>query len=370
MKIIHLLDSFERGGIEILALDVCRNARANDFDLTVVATGGGELEADFEASGVEFIKLKRRFPVDPQIVFALRKIIRERGARVVHTYQAVEGMHAYLACKGTNAKTVLSHHGFVADRKNLLALRFLLPRVAVNVVVTRGLKNWLEREMKLDFPAGTEIIYNGVDEKRLKWSGESLKQELNLPTDAAIFGMIANFYRDPRKDQMTVCRALPPVFAEHKNAVCVFVGEVESGAEEKHDECVRFCRENDIAERVFFLGKRTDVPKILDALDVHVFSSIQEGLGIAALEAMLARVPCVLSDIEPFLEISENGAFAEIFPVGKHEILSRKILRLFGDRAARADLAARAYRYAHDNFSIEAHLRQLGKLYESLAAKK
>ena len=72
--------------------------------------------------------------------------------------------------------------------------------------------------------------------------------------------MIANFYRDPRKDQMTICRALPKVFAEIENAHCVFVGKTEPGAEEKFNDCVRFCRENNIADRVHFLGGRTDIP--------------------------------------------------------------------------------------------------------------
>ena len=43
MKVMHILDSLNRGGAEVLALDVCRNARAHDLDLTFVATGGGDL---------------------------------------------------------------------------------------------------------------------------------------------------------------------------------------------------------------------------------------------------------------------------------------------------------------------------------------
>ena len=52
MKILYLLDSLGRGGAEVLALDVCRNARASGLDLIFAAFGGGDLEADFKASGV------------------------------------------------------------------------------------------------------------------------------------------------------------------------------------------------------------------------------------------------------------------------------------------------------------------------------
>jgi len=366
MKVLYLLDSFNRGGIEILALDICRNAQAANLDLTVVATGGGDLETDFRESGVEFIRLARRLPIDPAIIAELRKIIRERKIQIVHASQAVEGIHAYLACLGTNTKTVLSHHGFVGDRKNRLTLRFLLPRVAMNVIISRGLQRWYESHVKLKFSDNVKIIYNGVDEKRLAWHGETLKAELGLPADALLFGMIANFYRDPRKDQLTVCRALPKIFAEIPNAFGVFVGKVEAGAEIKFAECADFCRNNKIDNRVFFLGERADVPKILKSLDIFVFSSIHEGLGIAALEAMLTNVPCVLSDIEPFMEISENGKYAKVFPVQNAEVLSEQILELCENREMRENLASRAFDYGTEKFSIEAHIRDLKKLYNSL----
>jgi len=44
MRVLYLLDSLNRGGAEMMALDVCRNARRNGLDLTLVTTGGGELE--------------------------------------------------------------------------------------------------------------------------------------------------------------------------------------------------------------------------------------------------------------------------------------------------------------------------------------
>ncbi|HVF50334.1 MAG TPA: hypothetical protein VNA19_09625, partial [Pyrinomonadaceae bacterium] len=75
MKALHLLDSLNRGGIEMLTLDVCRNAAANDLKLTFVATGGGELEDDFRSAGVEFQRLRRRLPLDLGLVRQLRAIV-------------------------------------------------------------------------------------------------------------------------------------------------------------------------------------------------------------------------------------------------------------------------------------------------------
>ena len=369
MKILHFLDTVNRGGAETLVLDVCRNARSNGLDIVFAAAGGGALEEDFRTSGADFFRLKRRLPFDLSTVAALRRIIVKKKINIVHTHQAVEALHALAASFKTPAKVVLTHHGIVPDKKNLLALKFLVPRVAHNVVVGKAARKLYETELHFVFPPSTSVIYNGVDENRLQPTGKDLRAELHLSETSLLLGMVGNFYPELRKDQMTVCRSLPRIFAEMPDVHCVFAGKTESGAEEKFAESVRVCEENGIADRVHFLGARSDVPDILAALDVFVCSSLKEGLPIALNEAMLAGVPAVVSDIEPLIEASGDGKYAEIFPVGNAGMLSEVILRLLNDVAARKDLAARAFEFAKNNFSIEAHLRELGKLYESLIEK-
>ena len=111
---------------------------------------------------------------------------------------------------------------------------------------------------------------------------------------------------------------------------------------------------------------RSDVPDLLAAMDLFVFSSLHEGLPVAVSEAMLAGVPMIVSDIEPLMEASANGQYAEVFPVKNVGILTEKILELLQDEDLRAGLAARALIHAEDNFSIDAHIRDLKKLYLSL----
>lgn len=366
MRILHFLDSTNRGGAETIALDVCRNAKNHGMDLTFVTARGGALEEDFRASGAEFIKLKRRLPVDFLLVRRLRQIIEEKEIKIVQGYQAVEGIHLYLATLGLRVKKVLSFQGgTLYDWKNKNALNFLIPRMNANIVVSEGLKKWHARVDRFDTRNFT-VIYNGADEKRLQPSGKSLKKELGLDENVSLVGMIGNFYREPRKDQLTICKSLPKVFSKQENAHCVFAGKIEEGAEEKFAACVRFCKENNIANRVHFLGARSDVPDILDALDLFIFSSFHEGLPVAVAEAMLAKVPTIVSNIEPLLEASGGGKYAKVFEVQNDVELSKKILELLENNCARKDLANRAYEFARENFSIEAHLRELEKLYNKL----
>ncbi|MDX6272038.1 MAG: hypothetical protein QOD28_3261 [Acidobacteriota bacterium] len=375
MRVLHLLDSLNRGGAETLALDVCRNARANGLDVTFAATGGGALENDFRRSGAHFVRLSRRAPLDLKLVGQLRRLVEEREIEVVHCHQAVEALHAYLATRGNSSssgrrvKRVLSFHLCGADTKNRLALKFLAPRMDANVAVSRELLACLGTEGGFATTENFHVIYNGVDAARLRQAtaGGDLRAELSLPPGDLLLGMVGNFYADARKDQLTVCRALPAVFRQVPHAHFVFAGGHDDGATRIYQECVAYCREQGIAGRVHFLGQRADVADVLRALDLFVFSSRKDSFGVAVVEAMLAGVPAIVSNIGALLEVSNGGEYAAVFRTGDADDLARCLIELLTDGARRVRLADEAGRWAAREFGIETHVANLLKLYKSLA---
>ncbi|HEY9405203.1 MAG TPA: glycosyltransferase [Pyrinomonadaceae bacterium] len=371
MRVLHLLDSLNRGGAETLALDVCRNARANGLDLTFAATGGGELEDDFRRSGAPFVRLSRRAPLDPKLIVQLRRLITEREVEVVHCHQAVEALHAYLATRGSGGRVrrVLSFHLCTADAKNRLALKFLAPRMDSNVAVSRELLACLGAEGGFATAKNFHVVYNGVDAARLQaTAGASglLRSELKLPEGDLLLGMVGNFYADARKDQLTVCHALSSVFRRVPRAHFAFAGGwAGDGATRIYQECVNYCREQGIADRVHFLGRRADVADMLGALDIFVFSSRMDSFGVAVVEAMLAGVPSVVSDIGALLEVTNRGEYASVFRTGDADDLARRLFALIEDGARRVRLAEAARQWAAREFGIETHIANLLKLYKS-----
>jgi glycosyltransferase involved in cell wall biosynthesis len=366
-KVLHILDSLNRGGAEIMALDLCCNARANGLDLTFVATGGGDLEAEFSNSTAEFIRLHRRLPVDLGLASQLRRIIRARNIEVVHSHQPVEALHVYLATRGSEVKRVLTLHGVYAGTKNALALRFVLPRMHALVLLGKDLASWLAEQQGVAVGTGFIVINNGVDPRRLPATGRKLRTELGLAADALLCGMVANFYPDRRKDQLTVCKALPQLFERDPRARFVFVGG-SSSAPDLLDECARFCKQQNISDRVHFLGQRSDIPDVLNSLDLFVLSSRWEGSPISAIEAMMLSVPTVLSDIAPLKEVSGDGEFAVLFRTGDADDLASKLIQLAGDGEHRARLAVSAKHWAIQQYGIETHIANLLKLYEHLVS--
>ena len=368
MNVLHFLDTTNRGGAETQVLDICRNAREFGLNMTFVTAQGGTLEGDFRESGAEFIKLGRKFPIDLYLASQLRRIIKDRQIEIVHGYQAVEGIHLYLAARGLkDVRRVLSFQGgSVYDWKNRRALRFLIPRMDANVVVSHGLKRLHAEADRFDVSNFT-VIPNGADPKRLRPTGKGLRNELGLDSDVPLIGMVGNFYSEPRKDQFAVCRALPLVLERFPSVHLAFAGKVDGGGEDKFADCLNYCLTNGIADRVHFLGGRPDVGEILADLDIFVLSSRREGLPVAVSEAMLAGLPLILSDIDPLIEVSDDGRCAEIFRTGDHESLAESAINLLGDDERRQKLATAGYDHAVANYSIEAHLRGLKELYRRIS---
>lgn len=369
IKVLHILDSLNCGGAEVMTLDVCRNAKANGLDLTFLATGGGDLEEDFRRSGFDFLRLKRRLPLDLGLAAQIRRIVQERKIQVVHGHQPVEALHLYLATRNSGIKRVLTTHGVVSGAKNELALQFVIPRTDGLVAISRDLLNWLKKGRSYNTSRSVSLINNGVDFKRLQSRVGNLHNELNLPAEARLIGMVANFRPGMEKDQLTVCRALPRLFAAVPGSHFVFAGGRSEEAPHLFDDCVRYCHEQQISERVHFLGKRSDVGDVLASLDVFVLSSRSEGSPISVIEAMMMGVPTVLSDIRSLHEVSDNARCALLFRAGDSEDLAVKLIQLLNNSEQRVRLGLRAQKWAFEKFSIEQHISNLAQFYFSLMKK-
>jgi glycosyltransferase involved in cell wall biosynthesis len=158
---------------------------------------------------------------------------------------------------------------------------------------------------------------------------------------------------------------MPKVLEKFPECHFVFAGGLAKGGEENLAACKDYCEKANISRNVHFLGERTDVPEILKALDLFVFSSFQEGMPIAVIEAMLAGLPILLSDIEPLREVAGEGNL-DFFGPGDESDLANKMIALLGDADLRNSMAFRSHAFAIESYSIEANLNKLAKVYGDL----
>jgi len=182
---------------------------------------------------------------------------------------------------------------------------------------------------------------------------ERIRRELNIGADRLVVGHIGRMC--PTKNQAFLLKIFAALYAKHENAVLMLVGDGELHEALRRQACGLVPE-----EAVLWLGVRTDVPALLQAMDVFVLPSFYEGLPLAALEAQASGLPCLLS-----ANITEE---ASIVPGLAQYISLRKTpaewAALVRPRRERAPDTGRLFAAAGYDISIEA--AKLATLYEKL----
>lgn len=122
-----------------------------------------------------------------------------------------------------------------------------------------------------------------------------------------------------------------------------------------------------IQKQVRFLGDRRDIPAILSSLDVSVLASASESLSNVMLESMAAGVPVVATAVGGNVELAGVDR-ALLVPANDHEALAAGIENLLRDEKLRRETAARARRFAEENFSVDRIRELYCELYSQLCA--
>lgn len=129
-------------------------------------------------------------------------------------------------------------------------------------------------------------------------------------------------------------------------------------------------KESNLTEHVVLLGQkdRTYVYSHLRDYDLYVMPSRFEGFGLTVAEAVCAKVPVLVCDLEGPMEVIEGGKYGLHFKCGDACNLADK-LQSFINNGADAELVEKAYHYAHEHFDIKRTAKQYIEEYKKIANK-
>lgn len=368
MKIAYLLGSLNRGGTETLLLDVFRNAQQYNLDAVGVYRKAGILEQDFIQSGVFMYKLAFQKNVISYL-FSLRKLLSQNKILIVHAQQPIDALYAWLACWGTGIKIVLTFHGydFSGSLFHRMVIRFIIQRTDINIYVSNSQKQYYQTKYDLKSEK-QQFVYNGISFDKLdNFKFSSIREELGLSSDTLLLGCVGNFV--PGRDQLTICRFLKKLKEQKVDFHFLFVGKRAETAPHLYDDCVIFCEQYGLSDRVTFWGSRKDVPNILSQLDGFMYASDHDTFGIAVVEAMYSGVPVFLNDWKVLTEITDNGKHAIMYRTKDEDDLLQKFTHFLENRNEYKQKAIMAKEFVINNYSIQSHIANLKEVYKTVLSK-
>lgn len=329
MRILHVDPERGWGGGEVQVRTLLRELVARGHDVTLAAHPGGPLALEVAGSGVQIVPLAIRNNADALAGLKLRRLVR--GHDVVHFHTARAHALAPL-CRNLGARLVVTRRMDYVPKGGPY-VRWLYNRVVdVVIAISDGVRDALVRA-GVD-AARIRVVPSGVDVDAMTAAPAAraaLRREWNVDEDDVLIAVLGVLEKRKGHDVLLSAALLPAL--GNRRVRYVFVGEGKT--RDVLTEAV-----GRLGLPVVFAGFRTDVAACLAAADVVAMPSRQEGLGVAALEAMAAARPVVASRVGGLREAVDPGVTGLLVPPDDPAALATALGTLASDPARRERFGA------------------------------
>lgn len=334
------------GGTTSLVFDYAFWLKQKGFRVTVLAGEGEWLfercrEAEISCLRVPFMQREIRPWLDLPAIFSLARLLKNLGPDVVHLNSSKMGVIGSLSARLAGVPRVVYCIGGWAFLESIAPWKKWVYAVAERL--TAGLKDQIICLHPGDKQAaegrhirpreGMSVIPNGIDLSsldRARLSRAEARQALNLSQDRFVFGTVANFYAT--KNLPTYIHSVAPLLQSFPSATLVLIGE---GAERAQIE--QAIHEHGLEAQVLLTGAQPNAHRLLSAFDVFVLPSTKEGMPFSTLEAMAARLPCIVTDVGAHAWMLQ-GTGSWIVPCGDPAALRQALQEAMQQRGRLVDI--------------------------------
>ena len=357
---------FAGGESQVLGLTLALIRAGHRADL--ICDPAGALWPRAQAAGVACHPLRIRNSVDAAAGLKLRKLLAQNHYDVVHFHTS--RAHALAPFAQGRARVLI-----VTRRMDYAPNRFFAPWLfnravdgvaAISPAVADALvRSGVARDR-------VAIIPSGVDCDRFRPPNraerEAERRELGLAMGDVAVGTVGML--EPRKGQRYLIEAMALLYggfdeAGRANAQVQELRCFIAGGGTLAEELVAQIRHRKLDHSTRLIGMIDDARSLLWGLDIFALPSLQEGLGVAALEAMACGLPVIASATGGLAQVVVDGVTGIQVPAGDARFLAHAIARLAAEPELRVAMGTAGRARVCENYGMEAMARGTLELYRA-----
>lgn len=290
------------------------------------------------------------------------KLIRDKKIDVVHTHMS--RAHAF----GTLLKLLVT----VPVIKTAHSRSFQLHWQVNDFVIANSLatENYHVRTNRIP-RRKIQTIHCFVDSAKIEQvtprDVRVVRRQLRWDNDEYLIGVVGQVIA--RKGQQYLFEALPRLVQEIPNLRVVVLGRFHR--REAYTRQIRnFLHENRLHRITKWTGVRENIPDFLSAMDVCVVPSLEEPLGLVAIESQAVGTPVIASETGGLCEIVEHEVTGMLAAPKDPGSIAESILRIRNDDQLRRKLIYRGKKQFEEKFATDALMAQVEGVYQKMIARK
>lgn len=210
-------------------------------------------------------------------------------------------------------------------------------------------------------------VHGFIDPERLgvpdKGVRQAVRAALGLTPADLVVGVVGNII--PRKGQIYLIRALPEVVRHVPQVRVLLVGGVHPP---KYG--VRMRQEIErlgVGAHVLWLGERTDVPYLLQAMDIYCLPTLSEMFPLAMLEAMWVGLPIIATRVGGIPEAITDGVEGWLVPPKDPAALAQALLEALTNPDERLTRGANAHARVERDFTVQTQVAKIEAILRTVA---
>lgn len=306
LKICLVVNEIKYGGVEKVIENYCADFNCEEYDFTIITpnTSSKKHMQYFRDCGFEVEEIPHKKDDLIGNICCLYRSIKRGNFDVIHSHMSYANFYVLLIGKLLGVRVRINHYHNVFNVKGLKSWGIIFCNKlcdyfsTLNIFCSDAVKEYFGKTLHKSL-----VLYNIVKLDEFQFNEnyrERIRERYNISKSDVVIGNIGRFTK--QKNQIFILEIFLKMQEKNNNLKLMLCGDGED-----RNIIEKFIGENELSENVILVGNTSEVYKMYSAMDVFLFPSIFEGLGLTFLEAQLNGLPCVGSDILPKeVIVSEN----------------------------------------------------------------
>jgi glycosyltransferase involved in cell wall biosynthesis len=380
-KVLYVITKSNWGGAQRYVYELATSLPKDKFDVEVAFGGTGDkdgkpglLSFKLHGAGIKtvFIENLQRdvgYLKELSVLFSLIKLFRKEKPDIVHLNSSKIGGIGSLAARIAGVKKItFTVHGWAFDeerphrQKNLIKLASCLTAIFCTDIIAISKKIEDQTRHLPTAHAKTSLIYNGVDQESERYilpRSES-RQKFDIRENVFVIGTIGELTKN--KGHEYLIDAVAKLKLKHPNSTFALL-MIGNGEDEK--KLRHLAASLDISNDVIFAGFRENASQYLKAFDLFVLPSIKEGLPFVILEAGLARLPIIATQVGSIPEIITHEENGLLVPPKSASDIASAIEEMITRPDLRSKLAENLYKTVTEKFDLQEMIEKTTEVYKN-----